>query len=424
MPILSPCLRAEQLHITVDTHTGLFHCHVPKHLDCPLVNELQQALNNDHSKLLHLISELRYWITCRRCEKTLQHLPATSHDSLPMRFGVGYENTLKRMGEHRVFIKLHRHPNVVLMVEIKERPEQPTEMEYTFHLAQGTYEANDSTPTTADATVTDPPNTETAAKLYLKVSSVVEFDTFVNTHGPGTYVDEVFVSNAANLAALAAGGAKRRAAAEGGPVGKQQKTIYPAYFIPELAHIVAMCDEKLQFVSIAKELSLLNIPHSGLQVEANATTLGLKILALPKPNSSGSGGAGTAEGGAGAAAATAAKGKCISPPVITNAVWTSLQKRLLGTTVRLHLIRHNQTRQWTVEFVFYSSPLATMASSDSRSLRRPVYLNFDVLSPEQTEKTVQQFLEGWARTVYLYALVHDFAEVYNNGEWGMEMGGF
>lgn len=188
VPILSPCLRAEQVHITVDTHTGMFHCHVPKHMDCPLIPELQQALNNDHSKLAPMISELRYWITCRRCEKTLQHLPATSHDSLPLRYT--NESKLKTMSKHRVYIKLHRQPNVVLIVALQEKPEQPTEMEYTFYLALGTHEATDSTTmTTEAAAAADSQNAEQAAKLYLKVWSVVEFDTFVNTHGPGTYVD-------------------------------------------------------------------------------------------------------------------------------------------------------------------------------------------------------------------------------------------
>lgn len=394
-------MRAEQVHITVDTHTGMFHCHVPKHMDCPLIPELQQALNNDHNKLLHLISELRYWITCRRCEKTLQHLPATSHDNLALRFtATAQEDKMKNMGKHRVFIKLHRHPNVVLIVELKEKPEQPTEMEYTFYLALGTFEANESAGT--GPATDDPPNTEASAKLYLRVSSIVEFDTFVNTHGPGTYVDEVFVSS---VAALAGGGAgSKRKVGEGGgtnagPVIKQQKTIYPAYFIPELAHIVAMCDEKLQFVNFAKELSQMSIPHSGLQVEANATTLGLKILALPKPTANTS--------------ADLTKLKCITPPAIRDSVWTSLMKRLLGTTLRLHINRHNQTRCWTIELVFYSSPLPTTA--DSRSLRRPVYLQYDVLPAEQTENTIHLFLEGWARIVYLYVLVHDFAEVYNVG---------
>lgn len=48
---------------------------------------------------------------------------------------------------------------------------------------------------------------------------------------------------------------KRKASASEGPAAKQQKTIYPAYFIPELAHVVAMCDEKLPFVSLSLEVS-------------------------------------------------------------------------------------------------------------------------------------------------------------------------
>lgn len=48
---------------------------------------------------------------------------------------------------------------------------------------------------------------------------------------------------------------KRKALSSEGPAAKQQKTIYPAYFIPELAHVVAMCDEKLPFVSLSLEVS-------------------------------------------------------------------------------------------------------------------------------------------------------------------------
>lgn len=398
VPILTPCLRAEQIHITVDTHTGMLNCHVPKHLDCALIADLQNALNNDQSKLLHLISELRYWITVRRCEKTLQHLPATCHDTLPLRFS-GPENEAKvKEMKHRVFIKLHRHPNMLLIVELKEKKEQPSEMSYTFYLAQGVHEANDAVVATAavNGESSDPLNTEPAAKLYFKLWAIGELDTFVNTHGPGTYVDEVFVSNAANLAAL--GKRKGDGSAVAPPV-KQQKTIYPAYFIDELAHIVAMCDEKLPLVNMAKELSSSGIPHSGMQVEANTSTLGLKILALPKPQPP--------------PGDMVTKLKCISPPTITTAAWNALMKRVLGTTLRISGSRHNQSKNWTVELVLYSSPLPAEMEP---SLRRSVIFHLDVQPPGMTDKSVKQLLEEWAKVVYLYVLVHDFAENYKNGE--------
>lgn len=113
VPVLSPCLRAEQIHITVDTHTGMLRCHVPKHLDCSVVPELQSALNFDLNKLQLLVSELRYWITKRRCEKTLQHLPATPHQRLPLLHAT--DHPIAKIGRHKVYVKLHRQTNIILV---------------------------------------------------------------------------------------------------------------------------------------------------------------------------------------------------------------------------------------------------------------------------------------------------------------------
>lgn len=113
VPVLTPCLRAEQIHITIDTHSGMLRCHVPKHLDCPIMKEMQNCLNNNRSKLPAIITQLRYWITFQRCKKTLQHLPATAVANLS--FLKIPENPLLKPGRHRVFVKLHRHNNVVLV---------------------------------------------------------------------------------------------------------------------------------------------------------------------------------------------------------------------------------------------------------------------------------------------------------------------
>lgn len=140
VPILQPCLRAELLLVTVDTHTGMLQCHVPQY-DAPLVPELTTALNGDHSRLPTLISELRYeynrdnlrefillysqselidgffcdrfWITQRRCEKTLQHLPATAHERLPILYHP--DHPMSKISRHRMFVQLHRHPTVILV---------------------------------------------------------------------------------------------------------------------------------------------------------------------------------------------------------------------------------------------------------------------------------------------------------------------
>lgn len=71
----------------------------------------------------------------------------------------------------------------------------------------------------------------------LKVLSLIEFDTFVATHGPGKYVEEL-------------AGSKRKLSALSEEPSKQQKFLYLAYFNPVLAHVVAMSDEKLPFVAL------------------------------------------------------------------------------------------------------------------------------------------------------------------------------
>lgn len=113
VPVLSPCLRAEQMHITVDTHTGMLRCHVPKHLDCPIVTDLEESLNKDQSKLPVLVGELRHWITRRRCEKTLQHLPANAVEQIPLLHEVDQKKA--KVGEHQIYVTFHRHPNIVLV---------------------------------------------------------------------------------------------------------------------------------------------------------------------------------------------------------------------------------------------------------------------------------------------------------------------
>lgn len=91
----------------------MLSCHVPKHLDCPVIVELESALNGDHCKLSLIVSELRYWITQRRCEKTLQHLPATSHERLPLLHATNHPLSL--IGRHKLYVRFNRHPNVIMV---------------------------------------------------------------------------------------------------------------------------------------------------------------------------------------------------------------------------------------------------------------------------------------------------------------------
>ncbi|XP_049856745.1 mediator of RNA polymerase II transcription subunit 14 [Schistocerca gregaria] len=356
VPVLSPCLRAEQLLVTVDTHTGMLQCHVPQH-DAPLVPELQTALNNDHARLPALISELRFWITQRRCEKTLQHLPATPYERLPLLHHPDHPMT--KIGRHRMYVKLHRHPNVILVVAFKEKENCPCEIDCSFYLA-----------VVKHASIEDDPHDDTIEtelpKMYLKVLTLIEFDTFVITHGPFTSVDDQ--------------SEKKRKAQTGRNETTPRRPKHPAYFIPELAHVVALCDERIPFVTLAQELSRREIAHQGLQVEANATALVLRLVQLPPP---------------------------IGPTVHPSS-WQALLKRLLSVAIR---VQGKATKSWMAEFVFYGSPLASLHPKE-QGLRRPVYFQYDMGTADAVRQTVDSLLNDWAQIVHLYSVVEDLAEYF------------
>ncbi|XP_063244367.1 mediator of RNA polymerase II transcription subunit 14 isoform X2 [Bacillus rossius redtenbacheri] len=358
-PVLQPCLRAEQLLVTVDTHAGVFQCHVPQY-EAPLAPELQAALNGDHSRLPVLVSELRYWITQRRCEKTLQHLPATPHERLPLLHHP--DHPMSKIGRHRMCVRLHRHPNVILIVEFKEKESTPCEIECAFYLAVVKHSSIEDNPHD-DTIETEIP------KMYLKVLTLIEFDSFVITHGPFTSVDEQNDKPAP---------VKRKNSGKQEPAGRRSK--HPAYFIPELAHVVAMCDERLPFVVLAQELNRREIAHQGLQVEANATSLMLRLVEMPPPPGS--------------------KGLPRRP------CWQRLLKRLLSVTVRVH---GKAAKEWMAEFVFYGSPLAS-AHPKEQGLRRPVYFQYDMETADGVSKTVDALLSDWAQIVHLYMVVEDLSE--------------
>lgn len=158
-----------------------------------------------------------------------------------------------------------------------------------------------------------------------------------------------------------------------------KRTKHPAYFIPELAHVVAMCDERLPFVPLAEELIKRDIYHQGVQVEANATCLVLKLIQLPAP----------------------------SKEIGKSEAWESLVKRLLSVAIRVQ--GKGVTKTWMVEFVFYSSPLVSTHPKE-QGMRRPVYFQYDMGPVDQVSKVVDHLLNDWAQIVHLYNIVQDLAE--------------
>ena len=137
--------------------------------------------NNRGRNLEWLVSQLRYWITKQRVHKTLQHLPATSYEQLPVLFDLA-NHPLKDTSQNRMYIRLHHQSNAILITDCKEKETQPCEMDYRYHLLWVKPASIEDDP--KDGTVTaDIP------KVYLKALSMIEYDPFLITHATATKVD-------------------------------------------------------------------------------------------------------------------------------------------------------------------------------------------------------------------------------------------
>jgi mediator of RNA polymerase II transcription subunit 14 len=282
-----PDSRSEQLLITVDTHTGIFLAHVPQHEDNPFTRDIQQRLNDAESrcaaaggvsggaavpkKVEALVSQLRFWITKQRVHKTLQQLPATSYARLPILFDPK-THPLKDLSENRMQIRLHRHPNAILIIEFHEKAANHCEMEYKFYFLWVRPASIDDTDEANNASAMA---TESSPRVYLKALSMVEFDPFLVTHGSSTKVDAMDLSE--------------RIIGKRKPGGKVEapikRTKFPAYFISDLAHVVSFADERIPFTALAMELSKKGVSHSGVEIEDCAAAVGLVVKIVNFPSS-------------------------------------------------------------------------------------------------------------------------------------------
>ncbi|KAF9799341.1 hypothetical protein SFRURICE_000849 [Spodoptera frugiperda] len=367
--VVAPCLRAEQLLVCVGAHGGRLRARVPAYPATPRMPDLAAALANTNVSLIKtLLTQLRFWLVARRCEKTLQHLPASVCEHLP--FLHGPEHPLTKLSPDRLYVTLHRHTDHILIVEMKEvaagssattsnsgNSGSACSVALSFHLAG----AKRCTPDECEdeGTSSSSSTPATAPRAYLKLNSLVELDTFTLTHGPFTPLDTPGMQP----------GKRKLSAASQRAVRVRQ----PAYFIPELAHVVAAADERVPFVNLAQELASRGVTHGGVQPEWSGSALGMRVVWLPRPE--------------GACARAAA----------------ALRARLLAATIRL--TTKNQARVWTAEFVFHGSPVRT-PNPREQGERRCVYLQYELGT--DAGRTADAFLADWAAIVHLHTLLHDF----------------
>uniref|UniRef100_A0A8C7XDY5 Mediator complex subunit 14 n=1 Tax=Oryzias sinensis TaxID=183150 RepID=A0A8C7XDY5_9TELE len=150
-------------------------------------------------------------------------------------------------------------------------------------------------------------------------------------------------------------------------------------FNKELAHLVAICDTNMPFVSLRTELSNMEIPSQGVQVEVDGSGHAIRLLKIPP-----------------------CKG-------VGEETRRALERSLLDCTFRLQG-RNNRT--WVAELVLASCPLnSTNSKEQGTSSTRHVYLTYEnpLSEPVGGRKVVEMFLNDWNAISQLYQCVLNFS---------------
>nr|XP_012805899.2 mediator of RNA polymerase II transcription subunit 14 [Jaculus jaculus] len=345
VPILEPCGNSECLHIFVDLHSGMFQLMLYG-LDQATLDDMEKSVNEDMKRIIPWIQQLKFWLGQQRCKQSIKHLPTISSETLQLS---NYStHPIGNLSKNKLFIKLTRLPQYYIVVEMLEVPNKPTQLSYKYYFMS--------------VSTVDREDTPVMAVLLQQFKDNIQDLVPCTKTGKHTRT-----------------GTKHKLSDDPCPVEskKTKRSGEMCAFNKVLAHFVAMCDTNMPFVGLRLELSNLEIPHQGVQVEGDGFSHAIRLLKIPP-----------------------CKG-------VNEETQKALDRSLLDCTFRLQG-RNNRT--WVAELVFANCPL-NGTSTREQGPSRHVYLTYENLLSEPVggRKVVEMFLNDWNSIARLYECVLEFA---------------
>ncbi|RMC06254.1 hypothetical protein DUI87_15685 [Hirundo rustica rustica] len=249
IPILEPCGRSECLHVFVDLHSGMFQLMLYG-VDQLTLDDIEKSVNDDMKRIIPWLQQLKFWLGQQRCKQSIKHLPTVSSETLQL---ANYaSHPVGNLSKHKLFIKLTRLPQYYIVVEMFDVPGNPTEVEYKYHFLSVSYAEGDDSPATALLLQQFKPNIE---ELVLDTKGGKQMKS----------------------------GVKRKLSGDPCSIEpkKPKRSGEMCAFNKVLAHIVAMCDTNMPFIGLRIELSNMDIPHQGVQVEGDGFSHAIRLLKIP-----------------------------------------------------------------------------------------------------------------------------------------------
>ncbi|XP_061679091.1 mediator of RNA polymerase II transcription subunit 14 isoform X4 [Syngnathoides biaculeatus] len=345
IPILEPCGRSECLHIFVDLHSGMLQPMLYG-LDQSMLDDIEKTVNDDMKRILSWLQQLKFWLGEQRCRQSVKHLPTVCTDVLHLSNAASHP--VGNLCKHKLFVKLTRLPQYYIVVEMLDLPSNPTALQYKYSVLFVTQLEGDDGPVCAQLLQHFKPNLE----------HLVQDTMSTRTHRPVS---------------------KRKMTGEQAETEpkKPKRSGEMSAFNKELAHLVAMCDTNMPFVGLRTELSNMEIPNQGVQVEGDGSSHAIRLLKIPP-----------------------CKG-------VGEETRRALERSLLDCTFRLQG-RNNRT--WVAELVLANCPLNSTNSKEQASTRH-VYLTYEnpLSEPVGGRKVVEMFLNDWSAISQLYQCVLHFS---------------
>ncbi|XP_036695609.1 mediator of RNA polymerase II transcription subunit 14 isoform X3 [Balaenoptera acutorostrata] len=345
VPILEPCGNSECLHIFVDLHSGMFQVMLYG-LDQATLDDMEKSVNDDMKRIIPWIQQLKFWLGQQRCRQSIKHLPTISSETLQLS---NYStHPIGNLSKNKLFIKLTRLPQYYIVVEMLEVPNKPTQLSYKYYFMS--------------VNAADREDSPVMALLLQQFKENIQELVYRTKNGKQPRSST-----------------KRKLSDDLCPVEpkKTKRSGEMCAFNKVLAHFVAMCDTNMPFVGLRLELSNLEIPHQGVQMEGDGFSHAIRLLKIPP-----------------------CKG-------VNEETQKALDRSLLDCTFRLQG-RNNRT--WVAELVFANCPL-NGTSTREQGPSRHVYLTYENLLSEPVggRKVVEMFLNDWNSIARLYECVLEFA---------------
>lgn len=352
---IQPCMTSERLLVSVDTLTGQFLVHIPQFDDCQIVDEIQSVINKNSAKIIPLFHQLRIWLTRERCKKTVESLPVHVMESLP--FSNTYSHPFVTLKSPKLYYRFSKHHNNCL-VTVFDEDELRHQLKIDYYLL---YISHTSTASDDSSSQFEPD----LPRPYLQINRALKLD--ISNISRHSFLSEDNCDK----------NGKRKMCCVNAGDNKIQRTSTSGYFIPELAHVVSFCEEKLAYSSLSSELHKRSISHQVLQ-DSDGFCHYIDIVKFSQ---------------------------CMSCP---ENYTETLQNDTLSCSIRL---QGKGNKIWNVVFAFCNPQLPSLAPKEHGS-RRVLILSYDYVSGSQTNtsKMIDELSNDWTAIARLYSIVKTFGQ--------------